>query len=75
MAGKQVMHHTDGCWNCIWSDFFIEYTYMANDVAELDNNQDQHHVAMRHKEERPRWMQSSIQTEGRSTSSLADHAT
>ena len=53
MAGKQVMHHTDGRWNCIWSDLFIEYTYMANDVAELDNNQDQHHVVMRHKEERP----------------------
>ena len=22
------MHHTDGLWNCIWSDLFIESTYM-----------------------------------------------
>ena len=83
MAGEQVMHHTDGLWNGIWSDLFIESTYMryghcpsgiigatlskttlailalshntmghmSNDVAELDNNQD--HVVMRYKEERP----------------------
>ena len=28
MAGKHIMHHTDGLWNSIWSDVFIESTYM-----------------------------------------------
>ena len=28
MAGEHVMHHTDGLWNGIWSDLFIESTYM-----------------------------------------------
>ena len=28
MAGEHVMHHTDGLWNSIWSDLFIESTYM-----------------------------------------------
>ena len=28
MAGEQVMRHTDGLWNGIWSDLFIESTYM-----------------------------------------------
>ena len=28
MVGEHVMHHTDGLWNCIWSDLFIESTYM-----------------------------------------------
>ena len=77
------MHHTDGPWNGVWSDLFIESTcmhyghcpsgiigatlgettlavwalshntmgHMSNYVAELDNNQ--HHVVMRHMEERP----------------------
>ena len=28
MAGEHVMHHTDGLWNGIWSDLFIESTNM-----------------------------------------------
>ena len=28
MAGEHVMHHTDWLWNGIWSDLFIESTYM-----------------------------------------------
>ena len=28
MAGEHVMHHQDGLWNGIWSDLFIETTYM-----------------------------------------------
>ena len=78
MAGEHIMHHTDGFWNGIWSDLFIQSPlrarsfqdnrynserdnprrvgsvtmgHMSNDVAGLDNNQD--HVVMRHKEERP----------------------
>jgi hypothetical protein len=28
MEGEHVMHHQDGLWNGIWSDLFIETTYM-----------------------------------------------
>ena len=28
MAGEHVMHHTYGLWNGIWSDLYIESTYM-----------------------------------------------
>ncbi len=28
MAGEHVMHHQSGFWNGIWSDLFIETTYM-----------------------------------------------
>ena len=28
MAGEHVMRHQDGLWNAIWSDLFIETTYM-----------------------------------------------
>ena len=28
MVGEHVMHHTALLWNCIWSDLFIESTYM-----------------------------------------------
>ena len=28
MAGEHVMHHQDGLWNGVWSDLFIESTYM-----------------------------------------------
>jgi hypothetical protein len=28
MAGEHVMRHQDGFWNAIWSDLFIETTYM-----------------------------------------------
>ena len=28
--GQQVMHHSRGLWNGIWSDMFIETTFMQN---------------------------------------------
>ena len=28
VQGEHVMHHQDGLWNGIWSDLFIETTYM-----------------------------------------------
>ena len=28
MAGQHVMRHQDGLWNAMWSDLFIETTYM-----------------------------------------------
>ena len=28
MKGKLVMRHIPGCWNAIWSDMFIESTFM-----------------------------------------------
>ena len=28
LSGEHVMHHRDGLWNGIWSDLFIETTYM-----------------------------------------------
>ena len=32
MAGEHVMHHTDGLWNCIWSDLFMHYGHCPSGI-------------------------------------------
>ena len=67
MKGEHVMRHKPGVWHVIWSDMYIETTFMQSaceDVADMNKGYTDKEV-MIHKEERPARIRSGAQ--GRQT--------